>query len=284
MGYGIDASPKSGYSFVKITNLLLPEEIGLSLETHSIGKQILHHRELTSTQDTAEELARNGADEGTVVIAETQTRGRGRKGRNWVSPSEGGLYLSIILRPGLIPSQVIQIPLIAGMAVCRAIIKETALQPGIKWPNDVMIGGRKVAGILTEISSELDRVNYVVLGIGVNINTPGSRLAGPTGGIGTSLFEEGRKSVPRVVFVQQLLYEFEALYTKFLASGFGPIRAEWKTLDSTIGSRVKVGDGGEEIEGKAIDIDEDGFLLVRQETGDIKRIVSGDVFLTPHGA
>jgi len=284
LGYRIDSSPKAGYSFVKSTSLLLPEEIGLSLETRTIGKQILHHREVASTQDAAEVLARNGVDEGTVVIAETQTRGRGRQGRHWVSPSEGGLYLSIVLRPGLIPSQVIQIPLIAGMAVSKTIMRATTLQPRIKWPNDVMIGGKKVAGILTEISSELDRVNYVVLGIGVNINTPGSRLAGPTGGIGTSLSEEGRKPVPRVAFVQRLLNEFEALYTKFLASGFGSIRAEWKTLDGTIGSRVKVGDGGEEIEGEAIDIDEEGFLLVRQENGDIKRIVSGDVSLTSHGA
>lgn len=284
MGYRIDSSPRSGYSFVKSTNLLLPEEIGLNLETRTIGQQILHHRELTSTQDAAEELARNGADEGTVVIAETQTRGRGRKGRNWVSPSEGGLYLSIILRPGLIPSKVIQIPLIAGMAVCRAIIRETDLQPGIKWPNDVMIGGKKVAGILTETSSELDRVNYVVLGIGVNVNTPGSQLTGSTGGIGTSLFVAGRKTVSRVVFVQQLLCEFESLYTKFLASGFGPQREEWKKLDRTIGSRVKVSESGQEIEGQAIDIDQDGFLLLRQDNGDIKRIVSGDVSLTSPGS
>ena len=277
MGYQIDSSPKLGYSFVKSTNLLLPEEIGLNLETRTIGKHILHYREVSSTQDVAEELARNGADEGTVVIAETQTRGRGRKGREWVSPSEGGIYLSIILRPSLMPSQIIQIPLIAGVAVSKIIMRVTTLQPGIKWPNDVITGGKKVAGILTEMSCELDRVNYVVLGIGVNVNTPGSFLAEPTGGIGTSLGDQCQRLVPRVEFVQNLLCEFETIYMKFLASGFSSIREEWKKLDNTIGSWVKVSDGEEKVEGKAIDIDEGGFLLVRQDNGEIKRIVSGDV-------
>ncbi|MFC2051879.1 biotin--[acetyl-CoA-carboxylase] ligase [Chloroflexota bacterium] len=279
-GYQIDSSPKLGYSFVKSTNLLLPEEIRLGLETRLIGRHILHHQEVTSTQDVAEELARGGADEGTVIIAETQTKGRGRKGRNWVSSPERGVYLSIILKPSLMPSQIIQIPLIAGVAVSKAIKKVAPLQPRIKWPNDVTIGDKKVAGILTEMSCEIDGINYVVLGIGVNVNTPGSLLAKPTGVIGTSLADECREFVPRAKFVQHLLYEFESLYTKFLVFGFSPIREEWKMLNNTIDSWVKVGDGREEVEGKAIDIDEDGFLLVRRENGDIERIISGDVSLS----
>jgi len=122
----------------------------------------VHRDEVTSTQDVAKELASSGAEEGTVVIAETQTKGRGRKGRSWVSPPGGGVYLSIILRPSLMPSQVVQIPLVAGVAVTKAIKRATPLLPTIKWPNDIIVGGKKVSGILTEMSSELDRVNHVV--------------------------------------------------------------------------------------------------------------------------
>lgn len=279
-GYQIDSSPKLGYSFIKSTNLLLPEEIGLSLETHVMGKHILHRDEITSTQDVAEDLARDGADEGTVVITEMQTKGRGRKGRSWVSPSEGGVYLSIILRPKLMPSQIVQIPLIAGIAVSKAITRVTSLKPRIKWPNDIIISGRKVGGILTEMSCEIDRVNYVILGIGINVNTPRPLLTEATGGIATSLADECGDIVPRVRLVQHFLSEFESIYARFLASGFGSIREEWKALNNTIGLRVKVSDGGEEIEGKALDIDDDGFLLVRKESGDVRRIVNGDVYLS----
>lgn len=190
------------------------------------------------------------------------------------------MYLSIILRPNLMPSQIIQIPLIAGVAVSKAINRVTPLQPKIKWPNDIIIGGSKVGGILTEMSCEIDAVNYVVLGIGINVNTPKSVLAEPTGEIATSLADECGEHVSRVRLVRYLLGEFEFLYTKFLVSGFRSARKEWKAVNNTIGSWVKVSDGGDEIEGKALDIDEEGFLLVRKENGDVKRIISGDVSFT----
>ncbi|MDD5537356.1 MAG: biotin--[acetyl-CoA-carboxylase] ligase [Candidatus Omnitrophica bacterium] len=277
-GYKIKSSPKLGYSFIESTSLLLPEEITPGLQTQTIGKHLLHHDEITSTQDIAEELAREGAKEGTVVIAETQTRGRGRKGRSWVSPPEGGVYLSIILRPNLMPSRIVQIPLIAGVAVSRAVSRVTPLHPRLKWPNDIIINGKKAGGILTEMNSEVDGVNYVILGIGINVNTPGHILAGPTQGIATSLADECGEQVSRVRLVQHLFSEFEALYAKFLISGFDSLREEWKTLNNTIGSRVRISDE-EEIEGKAIDIDDEGFLLVRKENGNVRRIIGGDVTL-----
>ncbi len=276
-GYKIDSSPKSGYSFIKSTHLLLPEEIGLGLNTQIMGKHIVHYDEVSSTQDIAAELARGGAAEGTLVIAEMQTKGRGRKGRSWVSLPEGGIYLSLILRPNLIPSQIVQIPLIAGVALTKAIKETVPLQPMIKWPNDIIIGKKKVGGILTEMSSEIDGVNYVVLGIGLNVNIPASLLAEQTAGIATSLIDEYGVYTSRAKLVQCFLSEFEIIYTKFLASGFSSVRDEWKALNNTIGSWVKVSDGGEEIEGEALDIDNDGFLLVRKESGDVSRIISGDV-------
>jgi BirA family biotin operon repressor/biotin-[acetyl-CoA-carboxylase] ligase len=161
-------------------------------------------------------------------------------------------------------------------------MKVTALQPSIKWPNDVFIGGKKVAGILTEMRCEVDKVNYVVLGIGVNVSTPSPFLEKMTGGIGTSLDEQSQGLVSRFEFVQNLLQEFEILYMKFLTSGFGSVRKEWIRLNNTIGSVVKISDDGEEVEGKAVDIDEDGFLLIRLDNGDIKRIVHGDVSVSKY--
>jgi len=279
IGYEIDSSPRTGYSFVKSPDLVIPAEIALGLHTSIMGRRILYREEVTSTQDEAGEAARRGAEEGVIVISERQTKGRGRKGRLWASPPREGVYFSTILRPNLRPNQIIQIPLIAGVAVCKAIRRVTPLEPRIKWPNDITVGGKKVGGILAEMSCDIDRVNHIVLGIGVNVNTQCSLLPEPTRGIATSLAERCGEYVSRVRLVQCLLAEFDALYSKFLASGFDTPRGEWKALDNTIGSWVKVNDGKEEIKGKALDIDEEGFLLVRKENGDVKRIISGDVSL-----
>lgn len=279
IGYEIDSSPRIGYSFIKSPDLVIPAEIALGLNTSIMGRRILYREEVTSTQDEAGEVARRGAEEGVVVISERQTKGRGRKGRLWASPPREGVYFSTILRPNLRPSQIIQIPLIAGVAVCKAIRRVTPLEPRIKWPNDITIGGKKVAGILAEMSCDIDRVDHIVLGIGVNVNTQCSLLPEPTRGIATSLAEKCGEYVSRVRLVQCLLAEFDALYLTFLASGFATLREEWKALDSTVGSWVKVTDGNEEMKGKALDIDGEGFLLVRKENGDVKRIISGDVSL-----
>ncbi|MBI2831849.1 MAG: biotin--[acetyl-CoA-carboxylase] ligase [Chloroflexi bacterium] len=280
LGYTIDSSPRLGYSFISSTGLLLPEEISHGLDTRIIGKNIVYREEATSTQDVAEEMARNGAEDGTVVICERQTKGRGRKGRSWESPPLHGVYISIILRPSLRPTRVPQVPLVAGVATSRAIKRVTPLQPRIKWPNDIIIGGKKAGGILTEMSSEVDRVNYILLGIGVNVNTRTSLFPEPTRSIATSLAEQCGENVSRVKFVQCLLADMEAVYSQFLSSGFDAIREEWKALNNTIGSRVKVSSGDEELEGEALDIDREGFLLVRKENGDVSRVVSGDVMLT----
>jgi len=279
IGYEIDSSPRTGYSFVKSPDLVFPEEISMGLNTNIMGRRILYSEEVTSTQDVAEEAARKGAEEGVVVISERQTKGRGRKGRLWASPPREGVYFSVVLRPNLRPTQIIQIPLIAGIAVCKSIRGITPLEPRIKWPNDITIDGKKVAGILAEMSCDIDRVNHIVLGIGVNVNTQCSLLPEPSRGIATSLAEKCGEYISRVRLVQCLLAEFDALYNEFLVSGFDASRKEWKTLDDTIGSWVKVSDAKEEIEGKALDIDDEGFLLVRKENGDVKRIVSGDVSL-----
>lgn len=278
-GYQIDSSPRMGYFLIESPDLLLPEEISAGLNTSIFGRHILYREEVASTQDVAKELAKRGAEEGTVVICEGQVGGRGRKGRAWVSLPYVGVYLSIILRPRLKPSEVVQIPLLAGVVVSRAIERVTTLKPRIKWPNDIVLGGKKVAGILTEMSAEIDQVDYVILGIGVNVNTPLSLLSEDIREIATSLAVECGGSVSRVKFTQCLLVEFETLYSEFLSSGFDPIREEWKARDNTIGSWVEISGAGEEIVGEVMDIDREGFLLLRGEDGEVKRIVSGDVSL-----
>jgi BirA family biotin operon repressor/biotin-[acetyl-CoA-carboxylase] ligase len=279
IGYEIDSSPRTGYSFVKGPDLVIPAEIALGLHTSIMGRHILYREEVASTQDEAGEVARKGVEEGVVVISERQTRGRGRKGRLWASPPREGVYFSAVLRPNLRPSQIIQIPLIAGVAVCKAIRKVTPLEPRIKWPNDITVGGKKVAGILAEMNCDMDRVDYIVLGIGVNVNTECSLLPEPTREIASSLAEKCGEYVSRVRLVQCILTEFDALYITFLASGFDSLREEWKAVDSTVGSWVKVSDAEEEMRGKALDIDGEGFLLIRKENRDVKRIISGDVSL-----
>ena len=279
MGYEIRSSPKIGYTFKKSPDLLLPEEIEHGLKTKFIGKHVVHYDTAFSTQDIAAEMARGGATEGTLVIAETQENGRGRKGRSWVSFPKGGIYLSLILKPNLMPSQVVQIPLIAGVAMTKAIRETVSLKPMIKWPNDIIIGKKKVGGILTEMSSEIDGVNYVVLGVGLNVNMPTSVFSEDIFDIATSLIFECGKNTSRTKLVQGFLCEFELIYTKFLVHGFGSVRDEWKELNNTIGSQVKISGNGKDIEGEAIDIDADGFLLVRKDNGNISRIISGDVSL-----
>ena len=278
-GYKITSSPQSGYRLIESAARFIPEEVDLGLNNKLIGKRILYREDVTSTQDVAEGLAKLGGEDGIVVISEKQSTGRGRKGRDWDSPTGEGIYLSVILRPNLTPGQVLQIPLIAGVAVGKAIKMVSSLEPRIKWPNDIMIGDRKVGGILTEMNSEINKVNYVILGIGINVTTPRALFPESIRSIATSLAEECGETISRGRLLRHILAEFESLYTQFLTSGFEGIREEWKAMNNTTGSRVKISGEEGEIEGEALDIDSEGFLLIRKENGNVKRIISGDVSL-----
>ncbi|MBN1833979.1 MAG: biotin--[acetyl-CoA-carboxylase] ligase [Deltaproteobacteria bacterium] len=280
LGYEITSSPRRGYSFMSAPDLLLSEEIEPGLRTKIFGRPIIFYSELSSTQDTAKELARKGAKEGTVVIAENQTQGKGRKGREWSSASGQGIQISVILRPRLRPSQSIQIPLVAGVAMAQAIIEVTPLKPRIKWPNDLMIGGKKVGGILTEMNAEIDRIDYVVLGVGLNVNTPQSLFPKEIRRIATSLAEELGGPVSRVRLVQSFLTEFEGLYEEFTTSGFQTIRERWKAMSDTIGAWVELSDMGEgKMKGRVLDMDMEGALLLEKEDQSIERILAGDISL-----
>jgi len=279
MGYVIESHPRYGYALLKSTDLLVPEEVNFKLNTRVIGSHILHLSEVASTQNIADKMASEGAAEGTCVIAEKQTSGRGRMGRNWASPFKDGVYISVILRPNLKPVHIIQIPLVAGVALVRAIRKTTDLSPGIKWPNDILIEGRKVAGILTEVNCDIDTVHYIVLGMGINVNTRQTALPEEVKDIATSLSQECGREVNRVGFLKQLLSELESVYDEFVTDGFQSIGKQWMQYNNTIGSLVTVNDGQSILEGKAVGIDDDGFLLVQTADGQTQRVISADVSL-----
>lgn len=278
-GYQIDSSPRLGYRLVKVTDLIVPEEIQRNLSTKFIGRNIIYRKEVSSTQDIASKHAINNAQEGTAIVAESQSAGKARRGRSWVSPSEGGIYVSIILRPDIRPVSAVQIPLVVGVALAKSIQKITSLKPEIKWPNDILINNKKVSGILAEISCEVDRINYILVGIGINVNTRMTELPSDVRVLATSISNECGREISRVELLRHFFTELETVYVNYLINGFSDIRQVWKRLTNTVGSKVKVIDGAQEIRGKALDIDENGFLIILTESGDTIRITGGDVSL-----
>ncbi len=285
-GYRIEAVPARGYRLAAIPDRLGALEIGPLLNTHDLGQTLHCSPELPSTNDRARELADAGAAHGEVVIAESQTAGRGRRGRTWSSPAGRNLYLSVVLRPSLPPQRAPELTLVASVAACEAC-RKAGVDTGIKWPNDLLVGGRKVAGILTELSAEADAVHWVVLGLGVNLNSGPEDFPEDLREVATSLAIERGQPVPRALFAAALLSELEQWLDLHAAEGFDPIRAAWRDRSVTLGREVRVdGDGGE-ISGIAEDIDSSGALLVRGAAG-LSRVVAGDVRLVgrvdPEGA
>jgi len=257
-----------------------PNKVKASLRTKRIGRTIHSFRQVSSTNDIAKELAAKGAKEGTVVVAETQTRGRGRLGREWFSP-KGGIWLSIILRPKISPKDASKLTLTTSVAVARAINKLYDLKAKIKWPNDVQINGRKVCGILTEATTRGKTTDFVVVGIGVNANIDLSFLPETLRGSTTSLKEELKTEIERERFLSALLNEIERYYKLFAQVKFYSILREWRSLCSHMGSQVKITSFNETFEGRAVDVDENGALQVKLGDGTTRRVVSGDVTVKP---
>ena len=272
-GYDVVAVPHLGYKLVSVPDKLFVHEIQFGLGTQILGKKIIYYETVDSTMDVAFRLGSEGAAEGTVVIAEGQTKGRGRRGRTWLSPKGKGIYFSIILRPELMPNEIARLTLLSAVAVAQAIKKLAAVNVAIKWPNDLLIDDKKVAGILTELSAEADLVKFVVVGIGVNVNSLSGHL--PDGA--TSLRKEAKGPISRLELTKEILREMEGRYLELQTKGFLPIAKAWKDLSMTLNKRVKVVDPSETVEGTAIDIDGDGGLLLRKDSGVIIKKMAGDV-------
>ena len=277
LGYEIEATTRSGYRLTRSPDLLTPAEVGPILKTEWIGGKIHHFETLDSTNSTAYQLAMEGAREGELVIAESQRKGRGRLGREWFSPPFLNVYLSVILRPKIPPQQASLITLMAAVATSDAIEKFSGLHPSIKWPNDILLGNRKVAGLLNEIHSETDRIHFVVLGIGVNLNVDTETMPEEIRKSATSVKEEAGQAVSRKAFLQCLLSEVEKWYSVFLKEGGGAIVRAWGERARIEGKAVKVTSFGETLAGTAVGIDPYGALLLKTESGEQKRVVAGDV-------
>ncbi len=276
-GYRIDAVPARGYRLVGVPDRLTPLELRPLLNTHDLGQTLHWYEELGSTSDRAKELADEGADPGTVVVAETQTAGRGRRGRVWASPPRRNLYFSVILRPELPPARAPELTLVASVALCDAL-RQAGVQAGIKWPNDLLVSGRKIAGILTELAAEPDRVHWVVVGAGVNVNARAEDFPEELRAAATSVLLERGQAAPRALFAAACFTALEEWLDRHAEDGFGPVRDAWRERSVTLGREVIVEADGREIAGNAEDIDESGALLVRSRAG-VERILSGDVTL-----
>jgi BirA family biotin operon repressor/biotin-[acetyl-CoA-carboxylase] ligase len=274
-GYRIDAVPARGYRLAEVPDRLTPLELRPLLNTHDLG-QVLHwYEELGSTNDRARELAEEGAEHGEVVIAEAQTAGRGRRGRTWISPARRNLYFSAILRPDLPPARAPELTLVASLAVCDAL-RHAGVPAGIKWPNDVLASERKIAGILTELAAEADRVHWVVIGVGVNVNARAEDFPEELRGEATSVLLERGEPAPRALFAAACLAELEGWIDRHAEEGFGPVREAWRARSVTLGREVTASVQGREVAGTAEDIDDSGALLVRGRGG-VERITAGDI-------
>ncbi len=274
-GCRIEAVPRKGYRLLEEPDLLLPSILVRKLRTRTIGRQISYQDSAGSTQAVAAQLAGKGEPHGTLVLAEEQGKGRGRLGRTFFSP-RGGLWFSLLLRPNFEPQKALVLPLLAGVAVGEAIQALGELPLMLKWPNDVLIDGKKVAGILGEMIAEVDALKYVILGIGINVNIP--EFPPELDGIATSLSLRLGRRVSRSSLLCSVLERFEHHYDILLARGGGPVLEAWRALPNILGCQVAADTPEGTWQGKAVDIDDQGALLL--DTGnEVKRVMAGDVRL-----
>jgi len=277
-GFIIESISRKGYRLVKLPNKL--EEITLlhGMRTRRMGRVLEIHQSIDSTNIRCRELAISDYPEGTLVIAEEQLKGRGRMGRTWLSPPEKGIWMSLLLRPKMHPKDAPVLTTIAALAVKRAIVEITGLMVKIKWPNDIIIQNKKVCGILTEIHADLDIIHYVIIGIGINVNMEEAELPEDIAHTATSILIEMGNKVDRRLLIQKIMKEIEDIYDAYIENhDLNPILDECRSCSATIGSRVKVVGIDREFEGKAIDLADDGALLVLKDNGKIEKVFSGDV-------
>jgi BirA family transcriptional regulator, biotin operon repressor / biotin---[acetyl-CoA-carboxylase] ligase len=278
LGYDIQASPHEGYHLRSSPDLLHADDLLARLgNTKVIGRDIRVFQETTSTNDVVEKLARDGVKEGVAVFAESQTKGRGRLGRSWVSAKGKGLWFSVLLRPALHPQAATTLTIASGTALARALRNCAGIPTEIKWPNDILVRGKKVCGILTEMSAELDRIKHVILGIGVNVNFTPSDFPPELRAIATSMRIEQGKSLLRGDVAAEVLRELDADYARVVEGKFAEVAEEWEEHCGTLGKDVEIQIGHRSVRGRAESLDDDGALLLRTHHGHLERIVGGDV-------
>lgn len=278
-GYDIEARPRAGYSLVGIPDRLYAGEIQDGLKSKFFGRQVYYRESVASTNDLAQELARAGAANGSIVVAEEQTGGKGRLGRQWYSPKYKNIIFSVILYPPVNPAAASQVTMVTAVALALAVRKKTGVPACIKWPNDLLVGKRKVCGILTEMVAQLDRIDYLVVGAGLNVNQELAEFPRELHDLATSLKAETGSKIDRAGLLRAMLEEYEHWYELWLTQGFAVVLAKWKELSLSLQCPVRINTLNNSWDGWAEDIDEDGALLLRLPDGRMQRLIAGDVSL-----
>ncbi|MEI5907217.1 biotin--[acetyl-CoA-carboxylase] ligase [Bacillus spongiae] len=276
-GYQLEAVRKKGYRIIQTPDKVSESELLIGLETSMLGRNIHYQQSVDSTQKIAHILAQEAVPEGTIVIAEEQTSGRGRMTRKWHSPKYTGVWMSIILRPDLPPHKAPQFTLISAVAVAQAIGEIAEVDAEIKWPNDLLIKGKKVTGILTELVAEADKINSVIIGIGINVNLKKEDIPNDLENIATSISLESGQTISRAMLVQRILLKLEKYYKVYIDEGFYPIKLLWESYAVSLGQDIIARTINETIYGKALGITDEGILLVKEEDGKIREIYSADI-------
>jgi BirA family transcriptional regulator, biotin operon repressor / biotin---[acetyl-CoA-carboxylase] ligase len=278
-GFELEAVRRKGYRIVKTPEKITADELRLGLKTVFIGKNVHYEESVESTQKIAHRLAHEDAPEGTVIIAEEQLSGRGRMDRKWHSPKYTGIWMSIILRPNIPLPKAPQLTLLTAAAIVQGIEDITGVQPEIKWPNDILINGKKVTGILTELVAEADRINSVIIGIGMNVNQTKEDFPVELQEIATSFLLEKGGKVSRADLIKSIFMNLEKLYLLYLEEGFFPIKLLWESYAISIGRKITARTLTHTIVGKAQGITDDGVLIIEDELGKTHHVYSADIEL-----
>lgn len=276
LGVKVKGRPATGYFLEQVADILSPDMLRQRLKGSLFGKRIYHFFRTDSTNRVALELGHAGEPEGAVVLAEEQTAGRGRAGRAWYSERAAGIYMTLLLRPKLAPVQAPLLTMMAGLSARTAVQATTGLSVDLKWPNDLLIGGKKVGGILTEMHAEPGQVRFVIVGIGLNVNQ--EKFPGELAGAATSLRVESGKPQSRMELVVRLLREFESDYNRFQHEGVASVVARFESVSSyASGKRVRVTIGTESYTGTTAGLGPEGLLQVKRDDGQLTTVIAGDV-------
>ncbi len=283
MGYRIDSSSRKGYCLLQTPDLH-PFELAEGLKTRQFGREICFQMEVDSTNRQAKRLARDGAAEGTLVLAESQTQGRGRLGRSWSSAPGKGLWFSLILRPKINSAELAGMTILTAVSMAQAIDNVVGIQALIKWPNDLVFAGRKMAGILAEVNGEADLVNYLIIGLGLNVNQDEADFPDELRQLATSLRMVTSSGMARRPILQEFLRIFEENYYAITTSGLSNIIKYAKSHSATLGKTVQINQGYQRIlTGEAVDLDYDGSLWLREASGEMVHVYAGEIMQNAGG-
>ena len=276
-GFRIGACSSRGYKLEGGPDRMVGLDIEVGLGTRAIGKSVISLDSVPSTIDVASSLANEGSPEGTVVVAESQKGGRGRLGRKWASPPKCGIWTSIILRPSIPPREAPKLTLLTAVSIAKVLTERYNIDARIKWPNDVLVHGRKVCGALTELVAEQDAVRYAIISFGLNVNQTRSKFPAELASTATSMRIEAGRAFDRPEVFRWVLRELDDCYSDFRKRGGDRILNQWRELTCTLGQRVRVQLRDGSIEGIARELDDDGSLIIELDDGKLHQIAYGDV-------